>query len=173
MNETIRSITGRRSIRRYKPTPVDKPTIETLLKAGAAAPSAHNRQPWEFIVITERPILDQLANEHPYAKMLRQAPLCIIVCGNRDRFCSADEEEFWIQDTSAVTQNILVAAQSLGLGTVWCGVTPRPHIVQMVSRVVGLPRGIVPLCLIAVGYPDEDPPVKNKWRDERIHWNKW
>jgi nitroreductase len=105
--------------------------------------------------------------------MLRQAPLCIIVCGNRDRFCSADEEEFWIQDTSAVTQNILVAAQSLGLGTVWCGVTPRPHIVQMVSRVVGLPRGIVPLCLIAVGYPDEDPPVKNKWRDERIHWNKW
>jgi len=174
MNQTIKDIMGRRSIRRYKDTPVDKETIEVLLKAGMAAPSAHNNQPWELMVLTERKILDQLAEEHPYAKMLRQAPVCLIVCGNRERFCTADDEEdFWVQDCSAVTENILIAAQSLGLGTCWCGVTPRPVLIEMVSRIAGIPEGIVPLDLIAVGYPDDDPSVKDKWVPERVHWNKW
>ena len=173
MNETINSIMGRRSVRRYKDTPLDESTIETLLKAGMAAPSAHNRQPWELVVITDRGVLDRLAAEHPYARMLLQAPACIIVCGNSERFCSGDEEGFWVQDCSAVTQNILVAAHSLGLGTVWCGVTPRPHLIELVSRIVGLPEGIVPLNLIAVGYPAEKPPVKDKWRPDRVHWEGW
>ena len=173
MNETITNIMNRRSIRRYKDTLIDRDTIEVLLKAGMAAPSAHNNQPWELMVITDRGILDNLAEEHPYAKMMRQAPVCVIVCGNRERFSGGDEDDFWVQDGSAVTENILVAAQSLGLGTVWCGVTPRSVLVELVSRIAGIPEGIVPLGLIAVGYPDDDPPVKDKWIPERVHWNKW
>jgi len=173
MNETINSIMNRRSIRRYKSIPLDRGTIETLLRAGMAAPSAHNRQPWEFFVVTDRATLDRLAEEHPYAKMLGEAPVCIVVCGNRERFCGGDEDDFWVQDCSAATENILVAAQSLGLGTVWCGVTPRQVLIDMVSRIVGLPEGIVPLGLIAVGHPDQDPPVKDKWRPDRVHWEKW
>ena len=173
MNETINSIMGRRSVRRYKDTPLDEPTIEALLKAGMAAPSAHNRQPWELMVITDRRVLDRLAAEHPYARMLGQAPVCIIVCGNSERFCSGDEEGFWVQDCSAVTENILVAAWSLGLGTCWCGVTPRPALIEMVSRIAGLPDGIVPFSLIVVGYPDGEPPVKDKWHPDRVHWEGW
>ena len=173
MNETINSIMGRRSVRRYKDTPLDEPTIEALLKAGMAAPSAHNRQPWELMLITDRRVLDRLAAEHPYARMLGQAPVCIIVCGNSERFCSGDEEGFWVQDCSAVTENILVAARSLGLGTCWCGITPRPALIEMVSRIAGLPDGIVPFSLIVVGYPDGEPPVKDKWHPARVHWERW
>lgn len=174
MNETIRNIMGRRSIRKYQDRPVDRETLDTILKAGAAAPSASNRQPWEFIVITSREMREKLAQAHPYARMLLQAPVCIIVCGNRERFYPEKElQDYWSQDCSAVTENILVAAQSLGLGTCWCGVYPRKERVQAVSGLLSLPDGIIPLNLIALGYPDEDPPVKDKWRAERVHWEGW
>ena len=174
MNETINSIMNRRSIRRYKTTPVDRETIETLFRAGMAAPSASNRQPWELIVVTDRSMLDRLAEAHPYARMLLQAPVCIIVCGNRERFYPEPEvKDYWAQDCSAVTENILVAAQSLGLGTCWCGVFPRKERVAAVSKLLGLPEGVLPLNLIAVGHPDDDPPVKDKWRPDRVHWDGW
>ena len=174
MNETINSIMNRRSIRRYKDIPVDRETIEALLKAGMAAPSASNRQPWELIVVTDRSMLDRLAEAHPYARMLLQAPVCIIVCGNRERFYPEPEvKDYWAQDCSAVTENILVAAQSLGLGTCWCGVFPRKERVAAVSKLLGLPEGVLPLNLIAVGHPDDDPPVKDKWRPDRVHWDGW
>ena len=174
MNETIRSIMGRRSIRRYKDIPVDQEIIETLLKAGMAAPSASNRQPWELIVVTMKETREQLAQAHRYARMLLQAPVCIIVCGNRERFyAGAEVQDFWVQDCSAVTENILVAAASLGLGTCWCGVCPHKSHMEAVARILGLPEGILPLNLIALGYPNEDPPVKDKWRPERVHWEGW
>ena len=113
MNETIRNIMGRRSIRKYKDRPVDRETLDALLKAGAAAPSASNRQPWEFIVITSREMREGLSRSHPYARMLLQAPVCIIVCGNKERFYPDKEvQDYWAQDAAAVTENILVAAQS-------------------------------------------------------------
>ena len=174
MNETINSIMNRRSIRRYKDTPIDEATIETLLKAGMAAPSGHNTQPWELFAVTDRGLLDRLAEEHPHARMIHQAPLAIVVCGNSQRFYHDPEQaEFWVQDCSAVTENILVAAQSLGLGTCWCGVYPRKVLIERVTRTLDLPEGIVPLSLIAVGHPDQDPPVKDKWRPDRVHWEEW
>ena len=174
MNETINSIMNRRSIRRYKDTPIDRATIEVLLKAGVAAPSASNRQPWELIVVTSRETREKLAQVHPYAKMLPRAPVCIIVCGNSERFYPEPEaKDYWVQDCSAVTENILVAARSLGLGTCWCGVFPRRGRIETVSKVLSLPEGIVPLNLIALGHPDEDPPVKDKWCPERVHWEEW
>ena len=174
MNPTIENIVSRRSIRSYKDTPVDRKTIEMLLKAGMAAPSASNRQPWELIVVTNRDTLGQLVQAHPYAKMLIQAPVCIIVCGNRERFYQDEEVQgYWVQDCSAATENILVAAASLGLGTCWCGMFPARVTVGSVSKVLELPGGVIPLNLIALGYPNEDPPVKDKWRPDRVHWEQW
>ena len=173
MNETINSIMNRRSIRRYKGTPIDRQTIETLLKAGMAAPSASNCQPWKVVVVTNRETRGRLVQAHPQEQLL-EAPVCIIVCGNSQRFYSNPElKDFWVQDCSAVTENILVAAQSLGLSTCWCGVFPRKARVEGVSEVLGLPDGVVPLNLIALGHPDESPPVKDKWRPERVHWERW
>ena len=172
MSETLKTIANRRSIRRYENRLVDRETIERILRAGVAAPSANNRQPWEFVVVTEREILDRIAEFHPYAKMLFDAPLCICVCGNVRRELGG-APKFWAQDCSAVTQNILLAAEALGLGAVWCGVYPEEGIVESTRRVLGLPSHIVPLNVIPLGYPDEDPPVKNKWREDKVHWQKW
>ncbi|MFC1935831.1 nitroreductase family protein [Chloroflexota bacterium] len=174
MNETIASIMGRRSVRRYRDIPVDRDTIEVLLRAGMAAPSASNRQPWEIIVVTSKETLEELTRVKSGTWMLRQAPLCIAVCSNRERFYPEPEaQELWVQDCSAMTENILVAATSLGLGTCWCGVFPRQRNVEEVAKILGLPDGIIPLNLIALGYPNEDPPVKDKWRLERVHWEGW
>lgn len=174
MNETIRNIMRRRSIRKYKDKPVDRDVLDAILQAGAAAPSSSNRQPWEFIVITGQEMREGLSQAHPYARMLLQAPVCIIVCGNKERFYPDKKlQDCWVQDCSAVTENILIAAQSLGLGTCWCGVFPRRERVQAVSKLLSLPGETIPLCLIALGHPDEDPPVKDKWQAERVHWEGW
>jgi len=174
MNDTVKSIMSRRSIRRYKDTSVDHDTLEVLLKAGMAAPSASNRQPWEIVVVTRKEIREQLVISHPYARMLLEAPVCVVVCGNRERFYRDSEaRDYWVQDCSAVTENILVAAASLGLGTCWCGVFPRKALVEAVAKILSLPEGILPLNLIALGHPDADPPVKNKWRPDRVHWEGW
>lgn len=174
MNETIKTIMGRRSVRRYIDTPVSQDIIETLLKAGMAAPSASNRQPWEFVVVTKKEILEQLAEVTAYTKMLHQSPVCLIVCGNRERFYSdTDAQGYWVQDCSAATENILVAAASLGLGTCWCGVFPRMKNVEAVAGLLGLPEGILPMNLIALGYPSGDTSVKEKWQPDRVHWEGW
>ena len=163
MSEVLDTIANRCSIRKYQDREVDEATITLLLKAGTAAPSAHNLQPWEFIVITDRKTLNLIADAHSGGKMLYHAPLCICVCGNLER-AHKDFTDYWIQDCSAATENILMAVEALGLGAVWCGVHPRPDRVKPVREILGLPSHIIPLNVIAVGYPDEDPPGKDKWR---------
>ena len=125
MNKVLRTIANRRSIRHYQDRQVDIPTIELLLKAGMAAPSANNRQPWEFIVITERKTLDLLAQASG-AEMLDHAPVCICVCGDLNAY--AGVERTWFQDCSVATENILLAVEALGLGAVWCGVYPHEYV---------------------------------------------
>ena len=171
-NAVLDAIANRRSIRQYQQRAVDRDTILQLLRAGMAAPSAGNRQPWEFVVTTERQTLDRLADVHPFAKMLYQAPLCISVCANLGRTYEG-VPDYWIQDCSAATENILLAAEALGLGAVWCGVFPRMDRVEEIRRILSLPSIVVPLNVVAVGYGAEDPPVKDKWREERVHWEVW
>jgi nitroreductase len=125
--ELIQTIFARRSIRKYTAEPVSEADIKTLLEAAMAAPSAANRKPWQFIVVTERQTLDRLAEVHPHGKMLFEAPLCIAVCGDLTTF-----ERFWVQDCSAATENLLLAATALGLGAVWLGVYPREERVTAV-----------------------------------------
>ena len=129
-----------------------------------AAPSAHNRKPWHFILVTERETLDRLAKAHKYGKMLNKAPLCISVCGDR-----SVSKSFWVQDCSAATENLLLAAAALGLGAVWCGVYPHRELIVAISKILGIKAPIVPLNIIALGHPAEEKESRTQYDESRIH----
>ena len=161
--ELYEGIITRRSIRRYADRKISQDIIEMLIKAGMYAPSASNQQPWHFIVITERSILDKIKDVHPYAKMLGSAQLAILVCGDEDLELS---KGYWVVDCSAATQNMLLAAHSLGLGAVWLDVHPRVERKKEIRNIFDLPENIQPLSLISIGYPDEQ-------RNTPEHYNTW
>ena len=170
-NAAIETIMTRTSIRSYTDRVVSDDTVEMLLRAGMAAPTAVNAQPWHFVVVNERTKLDELAGTNRYGDMLRQAPLAIVVCGNMEKAMQGPGQAFWIQDCSAATENILLAAHALGLGAVWTGCYPIEERVAAVSEVLGLPETIVPLCVIVMGYPNENPQPKDKWKPENVSYN--
>lgn len=169
---TIDNLFARRSIRRYTGQEVTPEEIEVLLRAAMAAPSAGNRKPWHFVVVDEREILGALADAHPYARMLHEAPVCVVPCGEPDLGASG-KKGYWIQDLSAATENILLAAVGLGLGAVWCGVFPVQERVKATQRILGLPEHIVPLAYIAVGHPAEKKPPRTQYDATRVHVNGW
>ncbi|MDR0971690.1 MAG: nitroreductase family protein [Bacteroidales bacterium] len=170
---TMENILSRSSVRDYTDKPLEKDQIITLLKAAMAAPSAVNKQPWDFIVITQRDILDNMAQLLPNAKMLHRAPCAIVVCGNLKKALDGENQEYWIQDCSAATENLLLAAHALNLGAVWTGVYPSKERVKIVQKVLNLPEFIIPLNVIPIGYPQEEGKPKDKFKDENIHWERW
>jgi nitroreductase len=163
-------ILTRRSIRAFLPKKVEEEKIEYLLKAAFSAPSAKNIQPWHFIVIKDRKILDEIPKFHPYSKMLYEAPLAICVCGEsaKDKF-----NGYWILDCAVASENILIAANSLGLGSVWLGIFPRKERIEKLKETLNIPVGITPLSLLAIGYPNEVKPPSERFKKERIHMEKW
>ncbi len=163
---TYDTILARRSIRKFTPEPVTPAELRRLLEAAMAAPSGHNKQPWRFITVTGRETLNRLADMHRYAKMLYEAPLCIVVCAET-------ESAFWPQDCAAATENILLAAVEMGLGAVWCGVHPHEHLAQPLREILSIPPEIAPFCLIAVGRPAEAKEPRTQWHDEFVHEEKW
>ena len=168
--DTLDAIFTRRSIRRYKTTPVEKKDVELLLKAGMYAPTANNTQSCQFVVVDERPVLDALSIAHPYARMLKVAPLAIIVCGDR----TLEKEDFYLSiNGSAATQNILLAAHALGLGSVWLGVYGRADRMQGIAKLFNLPEHVIPISAIAIGYPDEKKETDNRYNESKIHFNSW
>lgn len=160
----------RRSIRRYTNEPVSEEHVKKLLEYAMAAPSAHNQQPWQFIVVNDRQTLDKIPNFHPYSQMLKEAPLAIVVCGDTQRMKA---EDFWPQDCAAATENILVGATSLGLGTCWCGVYPKQFLISAVRDLLNIPSHIIPFCIIAVGHPAEQKRPSGRFDPSRIHHNRW
>lgn len=172
-NKVLETIANRKSVRAFTEQKVTKEQLTQLLKAGIAAPTAMNRQPWAFIAITDRAVLDKLAEKLPYAKMLKSATSAIVVCGDMDKVSEPETDLYWIMDCSAATENILLAAEAIGLGAVWTAAYPDKDRVKTVSNELNLPENIVPLCVIPIGYSDDDSPVKNKWKDENIFWEKW
>ena len=166
--EFIQTIFARRSIRKYTVEPVSETDIKTLLEAAMAAPSASNRKPWQFVVVTERQTLDRLAEVHPHGKMLFEATLCIAVCGDL-----TEMERFWVQDCSAATENLLLTATALGLGAVWLGVYPREEWVAAVRQVLGIPETIVPLNLISIGHSAEEKEPRTQYDEVRVHRERW
>ena len=166
--ELIQTIFSRRSIRKYTPKQVGEKEINTLLETAMAAPSASNRKPWHFVVISERETLDKLADSHRYGKMLFEAPLCIAVCG-----AHTVSERFWVQDCSAATENLLLAVAALGLGAVRLGVHPREERVNPVRKVLNIPVTIVPLNLISIGRPAVEKAPRTKYEEQRVHYQQW
>lgn len=166
------NIATRASVRQFTDQPVEASVMEQILRAGMAAPSAVNKQPWAFVVITEPEQLAALNEVHPYAN-LKTATAAVIVCGDMDKVLEGRAREYWVQDCSAVTENILLAAHALGLGAVWCGVYPSTERVAAVSEVLGLPGSIVPLNIVTMGYPAADVQPKDKWNPDLIHYQRW
>jgi nitroreductase len=169
----MENILNRKSVRKYTKEEVKKEQLEMLVRAGMAAPSARNSQPWLFFVINDRTILDNLAKQLPNAKMLLNAKAAIVVCGNLQKALEGDGREFWVQDCSAATQNILLAAESMGLGAVWTGAYPRKETVNIIKVELGLPEHIVPLNVIPIGWQTGEEKPKQKYTEENIRWNKW
>lgn len=168
--DAIKTIFTRRSIRKYTNKPIPKEIIKELLDAAMHAPTARNIQPWHFVVIDERALLDRLAIVHPYAKMLKEATLAILVCGDKHL---QEMDGYIIQDCSAATQNILLAAHANGLGAVWLGMYPREQRMKDIATLVNIPEHIMPVSLISVGYPDETRQKPDRYREDRIHFNKF
>jgi nitroreductase len=166
----MENILSRKSVRKYKHQPVENEKVEQLLRAAMQAPSAGNGQPWHFVVLTNREILKTIPKFHPYAKMLPDAALAILVCG------AEKEEKYahrWPLDCAAATQNILLAAHGIGLGAVWLGIHPNLDRAQGFKNLLKLPDRIHPFSLVSLGYPDERPVVEDRFKPERIHYNQW
>lgn len=165
------NIATRTSIRDYDGRPVEKEKIEKMLRAAMAAPTAMNRQPWHFVVVDQRATLDMLSEANPHAKMIKKAPLVIVVCGDMNKTIEGGGRDFWIQDVSAATENLLLAAHAMGLGAVWTGAYPSEERSQAISKALSLPDNIIPLNMVVIGYPAEHPQPKDKWKEENISYN--
>ena len=168
--DAMDAILSRRSIRRYTTQLVSEEIIKELLEAAMSAPSAGNEQPWHFVVIKERQILNEIPKFHPYSQMLKNAPLAILVCGDEQL---QKYEGYWVQDCSAATQNILIAAQAKGLGAVWLGVYPVEDRVIGLRKLLGIPEHVIPFALISIGHPAEQKPRSDRYSDSRVHHNQW
>jgi nitroreductase len=167
--EALEAIMSRRSIRKYKDKKIPDETIAILLKAAMNAPSAHNRQPWHFIVVDDRETLKKVPEYHQYSKMLETASHAIVVLGDS----KLQETDFWIHDCSAATENILIAANALGLGAVWLGVHPNKELIEGTKKLFNVPENVTPLGFISLGYPDETKPPRENYNPDRVHKNKW
>jgi nitroreductase len=168
--EAIDAIRTRRSVRRYTDQPVPDILVADLLRAASAAPSAGNQQPWEFVVVRDRAVLEVVASANPYGGMAREAQLAIVVCGNLER---EHRPGFWVQDCAAATQNLLLAAHAAGVGAVWCGTYPREERMQPIAAVLGLPEHVLPFSVIPLGYPAEQPAPADRYDQRRVHVDRW
>lgn len=169
----MENILTRTSIRSYQNMPVENEKVETMLRAAMAAPSAGNKQPWTFVVIKDRVLLDSIANQYRTIRMAKNAPMAVVVCGDMTKTFPDDGLDYWVEDTSAATENLLLAAHSMGLGAVWCGIYPIKERVDFMKQLLALPENIVPLNVIPVGYPAEEPTPKDKWKPENVRYDTW
>lgn len=163
----------RTSIRSYQDRPIEDEKVEKMLRAAMAAPTAGNKQPWKFIVIKDKQTLKSISEHFNTMKMAAHAPLAIVVCGDMNNTFPADGRDYWVEDASAATENLLLAAHALELGAVWCGIYPMQERVTYLQKLLELPGNIVPLNVIPIGYPAENPAPKDKWKPENIHYEKW
>lgn len=170
---TIDAIMTRTSVRAYSDRPVTDNQVDTLLRAAMAAPSAGNKQPWRFVVIRDQKLRDYISENFHTMTMVAKAQLAIVVCGDTTQTFPGEGREYWVQDASAATENLLLAAHAMGLGAVWCGVYPVSERVKDFSNFLKLPPEIIPLNCIAIGYPEAPTTPKDKWKPEYIHHEVW
>ena len=169
----IKNLMSRTSIRAYQDKPIEDQKIEKILRAAMAAPSAGNKQPWRYIVIKEKKTLEIISENFNTMKMVKDAPLAVVVCGDMNDTFPSDGRDYWVEDASAATENLLLAAHAMGLGAVWCGIYPMQERVKYLKELLGMPENIIPLNVVPIGYPAEDPAPKDKWKPENIHYERW
>jgi nitroreductase len=171
-NPKLSFIFGRRSIRAYQAAPVADEVVNDLLAAGMAAPSACAKDPWRFVVVRERAMLEAIAAALPNGKMLAGAPVGIVVCGDLGA-AHAGELSYLLQDCSAAVENILLASHALGLGACWLGVHPRQPRIEALTKLLRLPEKVLPVSCIAVGWPAEEKPPRTRFEQRHIHHETW
>jgi len=167
---TLEAISTRRSVRSFTSKPIAKEIVEELLRAAMSAPSAGNEQPWQFVVMDDRRMLDRIIDVNPNAKMCKEAQAAILVCGDTSK---EKYPGFWVQDCSAAAQNILLAAHDKGIGSVWTGIYPIKERVEGFRKLLGLPENVVPFCLVPLGYPAKQAPQVDRFQRDRVHHNGW
>ena len=172
-NQAIQNIFTRVSVREFTGEKISQAQIDTLLRAAMAAPSAINKQPWAFIVVTDEAIIAKLGEALPYSRCSNKPAIAIIPCGDLSKAIPGEMANFWINDVSAATENILLAAHAMGLGAVWTGLHPDMTRAKIVQEMLGLPEHIIPLCVVPVGVPAEHPDIKDKYVPGNIHYNAW
>ncbi len=170
--DAIDAIMTRRSIRTFTDDPVPAETVERLLRAAMAAPSAMNEQPWHFVVVEDAHTRERLSTMSQYAKPVARAPLGIVVCGDTTAL-HYPGTIYWVFDCSAALENLLVAANALGLGAVWLGVQPWPERVAAVREAIGIPEHVEPLGIVALGVPAETKPPSDRYDGARVHHERW
>ena len=166
----MKAILERCSIRKYTNQTIEKDKIQKILAAGFSAPSARDEEPWEVIVVENKKTLKDMSQLTPYAGMLANAPLGMVICSNTTHHLNVDYD---LQDCAALTQNMLVEAKHLGIGSCWLGGYPNQDRLENIQKYFQLPEHIQPLWMISFGYPDETPAPKNKWDESKIHWEKF
>lgn len=169
----IENIMSRKSVRSFTGASVTKESLLTLMKAGMAAPSARNRQPVAFVAVMDRKILDKLGEGLPYTKMLFSAGACLVVCGDSSIPLQEGATDLWYQDAAAATENILLATEAMGLGAVWSALYPMKEREDHVRELVKLPPHVNPFSIIPIGHPTGQDQPKDKFREEKMHWERW
>jgi nitroreductase len=168
----LETIHARKSVRNFTGAPASKSALDKILRAGMAAPTARNQQPWSFVAVTDRKKLDALASGLPSAKMLQKAGAAIIVCTDPEK-AAGKSKDFAIIDATLAGENILLAVEALGLGAVWTAVYPDVHLMEHVRSELGIPKGVIPLNVIPVGVPTGEDKPKDKYKVEKVHWERW
>lgn len=171
MNTKLDFIFRRRSIRKFKDQSISSTIIIDLLEAATAAPTAANSEPWEFIVINDHKLLNSIREQFVFAKY--NSPLAIVVCGNLKLAFKGPGKDMWIQDCSAASENILLAASALGLGSVWIGIYPLESNIKQLKKLLSIPEEIIPLNIIYLGYPDEEKPPRTRLNMKRVYFNTY
>lgn len=169
--DAIEAMLSRRSIRNYTDAEVTDSELETMLACAMAAPTAFNQQAWRFVVVKDRRVLADLATVSKWTAMLNDAALAIVVCG--ETAAERHEGAYWVQDGAAAIENLLTAANALGLGAVWLGVHPWEPRKDAVRSALGLPDGIEPLGMVAVGHPAETKPPAERFDWNKVHFDRW
>ncbi len=168
--QTKEAILTRRSIRQYTEAPVSKELLEELVKSAMSAPSAQNRQPWHFVIIQDKKKLLEISQNHAHAAMAPKAQAAILICADSK---IEETEGFWVQGCAAAMQNLLLAAHDQKLGAVWIGLYPRTERMKTFQKIFNLPQNIMPFSIAVLGHPNEKKAKEERFRKERLHYEKW
>lgn len=166
----LESLFNRRSMRRFTEQPVEDAQLELLLRAAMQAPSAKNERPWEFLVVRDPERRLQLSQVDPYAGAAKNATAVIVLLCRMDACSETEGVTFWQQDMAAAAENLLTAAQELGLGAVWLALAPVDSRMDYVRTLLHLPEELIPFAMIPVGYPIQWKCPADRYDKQRVHF---